>query len=275
MIYTIEELKFGGKYHDAFWTEKNPFAYISICLANCTCMVVGDCLATGDPIPISQNCNANNFHKNLANGWIAIPFNPSNVEVGDILEWTDGVHVARVGDIVNGKILVNSSWYTGIHGVAVYNKEWDIRPFNSKKEVSDFMSSNYPTRFYHCWDLERENSGIGYAPKYILKMPNVFPSEAEDKNKDQIYVSTNEQNVRQTPNGIILGTAQKGYYDVISKAITDHVWYETRYGYIAGVEGRVEFIEADIDLKKRIAELERLNKKYLNAIEKAKKDLEV
>ena len=239
--------------------------------------MVGDCLATNDPVPISKPCNANNFHKNLANGWTAIPFNVNNVKVGDILEWTDGCHVARVADIVNGTILLNCSWYTGIHGVAVYNDEWDIRPFTSKKQVSDFMIENYPTRFYHCWDLNREISGIkNIPPAYILVKPNRFPSEEQNTNVDQILVRTDEQNVRQEPNGLILGTASYGFYDVISRELTtNYVWYETRYGYIAGVEGRVEFIEANIDYKKRIAELERLNKKYLNAIEKAKKDLEV
>ena len=277
MILTLEDIKYGGKYHSSFWdVNKNFFVSISNCVANCTCYVVGDCLVTGDPVPVSRPCNANNFHNNLANGWYSIPFNVNNVKVGDIIEWTDGCHVARVADISNGKILLNCSWYTGIHGVAVYNGSWDTRPFSSLEQVWDFMSTNYPTRTFHCWELEREIAGVGYEPKYILVKPTTFPSEEQNSNVDQILVKTDEQNVRQTPNGTILGVASHGYYDVISKEVaSNYLWYETKYGWIAGVEGRVEFIEANIDYKKRIAELERLNKKYLTAIQKAQKDLEV
>ena len=261
MRYTIEDLKYGGKYHSSFWdANRNFFVSITNCLANCTCEVVGDCLVTGDPVPVSKPCNANNFHNNLANGWYAIPFNIKNVRVGDILEWTDGCHVARVAEIVDGKIMLNCSWYTGVHGVAIYNGSWDNRPFNSLQQVSDFMIENYPTRFYHCWELERENAGVGYSPRYILVKPNKIEADTEDKNVDQILVKTNEQNVRDNPNGNIVGTASSGYYNVYG-SVDDgkYVWYQIKDKlYIAGVEGRVEYIEGDGDierLKRENAEL--------------------
>ena len=281
MEYKLKDLIYGGKYHDAFWGEENIFVSITNCLANCTCEVYGDCLATGTPVPISKTCNANNFHKNLTNGWTCLDFDRSKISVGDIIEWTDGCHVARVAKIENGTIYLNCSWYTGIHGVAVYNGSWDTRPFSSLKEVSDFMSTNYPTRFYHCWDLDREINGVGYQPRYVLKMPNSIPSDGQNTDIDQIHVLTNEQNVRVSPStkAEIVGVAQEGYYDVLgSQTAENYVWYATRYGWIAGVDKRVVFIEADTDikkLKKRIAELEKENGKLRNAINKAIKDLEV
>jgi len=262
MEYKIDDLVYGAKYHDSFWSTKNIFVSISNCLANCTCMVYGDCLATDTPVPIARSCNANNFHNNLANGWSCIDFDLSKIAVGDIIEWTNGCHVARVSKIVDGVVYVNASWYTGIHGVAVYDGHWDTRPFNSLEEVSDFMSTHYPTRFYHCWDLDREIKGIGYQPRYILKQPNMIAADGEDKSVDQIYVSTNEQNVRDEPYGVIIGTASSGYFNVYGSAVDNYTWYQIRNDmWIAGVKGAVTFIEGEDDIKKLKRENAKLKEK--------------
>ena len=158
MSYTIDEIKFGGRYHPFFWGDMNPNATISNGIANCTTFTYGDCLVDGWT-PVSRIVNANNWHS-VANGEV-IPFDITLVEEGDVLEWVSGCHVAKVDRIENGKIYLNCSWYTGVHGVAVYNGSWDTRPFSSLQELSDFMFANYPTRAYHNWNFEQECKGVG------------------------------------------------------------------------------------------------------------------
>ena len=132
------------------------------------------------------------------------------------------------------------------------------------------------------WSLERENSGVGASPRYIIRRPNVIKADGEDKAIDQIKVLTNEQNVRTAPNtnSQIVGVAQSGFYDVYG-TFNDgkYTWYQIKETlYIAGVNGRVEFIESEDDIKKLKREIELLKKRnsqLMNAIELARKDLEV
>ena len=278
-MFTLDEIKYGGKYHPFFWEDMNPYASIQNGLGNCTNMTYGDCLIDGWT-PITKAPNANNWHL-YANGEV-IPFDISLVKVGDVIEWVEGCHVARVDEIINGMPYLNCSWYTGIHGVAKYDGEWDKRPFTSMQQLSDFMVNNYPTRMYHHWSLERENSGVGASPRYIIRRPNVIKADGEDKAIDQIKVLTNEQNVRTAPNtnSQIVGVAQSGFYDVYG-TFNDgkYTWYQIKETlYIAGVNGRVEFIESEDDIKKLKREIELLKKRnsqLMNAIEMARKDLEV
>ena len=278
-MFTLDEIKYGGKYHPFFWEDMNPYASIQNGLGNCTNMTYGDCLIDGWT-PITKAPNANNWHL-YANGEV-IPFDISLVKVGDVIEWVEGCHVARVDEIIDGMPFLNCSWYTGIHGVAKYDGEWDKRPFTSLQQLSDFMVNNYPTRMYHHWSLERENSGVGASPRYIIRRPNVIKADGEDKAIDQIKVLTNEQNVRTAPNtnSQIVGVAQSGFYDVYG-TFNDgkYTWYQIKETlYIAGVNGRVEFIESEDDIKKLKREIELLKKRnsqLMNAIEMARKDLEV
>ena len=278
-MFTLDEIKYGGKYHPFFWEDMNPYASIQNGLGNCTNMTYGDCLIDGWT-PITKAPNANNWHL-YANGEV-IPFDISLVKVGDVIEWVEGCHVARVDEIIDGMPYLNCSWYTGIHGVAKYDGEWDKRPFASMQQLSDFMVNNYPTRMYHHWSLERENSGVGASPRYIIRRPNVIKADGEDKAIEQIKVLTNEQNVRTAPNtnSQIVGVAESGFYDVYG-TFNDgkYTWYQIKETlYIAGVNGRVEFIESEDDIKKLKREIELLKKRnsqLMNAIEMARKDLEV
>lgn len=278
MITSIKGLEYGGKYNKFFWDiNNNPLASIKNCLPNCTCFVIGDILSDGLPMPVNPVRNANQWHLYLTNGWTLHNFDIKNVQVGDILEWTNGCHVARVSHIEdNGTIFVSGSFYTGIHGKAMYEGEFDTRDgLNSLKEVSDFMITNYPTRFFHFWTLENENSWVGSSPRYILRQPQniIYPVE-RNTNVNQIEVLTNEQRIRNS-NNEIMGIAKKGFYNVLDikhSTKNEYEWYEIAEDrYIAGVEGRVVYLEADNDLKallKENAELKADIKKIYKIIER-------
>ena len=271
MITDIKGLEYGGKYHKYFWDPSvNPEATIRDGLADCTCFVLGDVAYDGLPRPVSPIPNANKWHTCVTNGWSVIQFDKDKVELGDIIEWENGCHVARVTKIQDGTIFISGSFYTGMHGKAWWNGSFDTRTFTSLQEMSDWMIQNYPVRFFHYWSLENENSWVGYSPSYILKKPQSITPVKRDTSKDQIKVLTNEQNIR-TANNEIVGIAAKGYYNVIRivhSTKNNYDWYEVEPDrYIAGVEGRVVYYPADNSndeeirrLQARIAELEKILK---------------
>lgn len=256
MITSIKGLEYGGKYHRFFWdVVNNPLATIKNCLANCTTFVIGDILVDNLPIPVTEIGNANTWHLHITNGWTLHDFEYSKVQIGDVIEWTNGCHVARVTKIVNGQIYISGSFYTGIHGKATWDDKFDTRDgLNSLKEVSDFMITNYPTRFFHHWEIENENIWVKDSPRYILRPPTsiiVEPVE-RDESVDQIEVLTNQQYIR-TNDNVIVGVAQKGYYNVLQikhSTKNEYDWYEVADDrYIAGVEGRVVFLKAENTLE--------------------------
>lgn len=259
MITSIKGLEYGGKYNKFFWDIKyNSNATIQNCLPNCTTFVIGDILNDGLPIPVNPIRNANQWHLYLTNGWTKLDYNIDNVQVGDILEWTNGCHVARVSHIENGIVFVSGSFYTGIHGKAMWDKKFDTRDgLNSLQEVSDFMIQNYPVRFFHYWTLVNENVWVGSEPTYILRQPQIVEPVARDESRNQIEVLTNEQNIRNSQNQIV-GVAQKGYYNVLRithSSKNDKDWYEVEDDkYICGVEGRVEYLPTHFDEYQRLKE---------------------
>lgn len=260
MKYSLNDVIYGGSLHYRLW-ENNPNATVPNCIPNCTTLAYGLC----DIKPVSKIVNASNWHNYLINGWTVQKFDRSKVKQGDIIEWVKGVHVAYVDLVNEDGIFLHSSWYTGDHGVAIWDGNFDTRSFSTLKQVSDFMSANYPTRMYHYWDLDREIKGIGSEPEYLLVAPSserIYPVE-ENPNVDQIHVLTDVQNVRDNDNHIV-GIAEHGYYNVLQKKLSHgYVWYEVYPNkYIAGVDGRVEFIEASDEiskLKKEIAQLKKEN----------------
>ena len=277
MITSIKGLEYGGKYHRYFWdVSVNPLATIPNCLANCTMFVIGDILADGLPMPVSYIGNANTWHLHLTNGWTLHEFDYKKVQVGDILEWTNGCHVARVTKIDKGQIYISGSFYTGIHGKATWEGSFDTRDgLNSLKEVSDFMITNYPTRFFHHWELENENVWVGASPRYIIRKSgsNIDPVE-RDESVDQIEVLTNEQYIR-TNDNVIVGVAQKGFYNVLDikhSTKNKYEWYEVADDrYIAGVEGKVIYLKAENEisaLRKENAQLKADMKKIYKILER-------
>lgn len=260
MITSIKGLEYGGKYSKYFWDiNNNPLASVKNCLPNCTCFVIGDVLSDGLPKPVDPVRNANQWHLFLTNGWTLLDFNREYVQTGDILEWTNGCHVARVSHIEdNGTIYISGSFYTGIHGKAMYKGEFDTRDgLNSMQEVSDFMLTNYPTRFFHFWTLENENKWIGGEPRYILRAPKVLEPVERDESKNQIEVLTNEQNIRNSENEIV-GVAQKGYYNVLRithSSKNDKDWYEVADDkYICQIDNRVVYLPTNLSEVERLRE---------------------
>lgn len=276
MKYSLNDLKYGGKCHAFFWGDLNPNATISNGLANCTTLAYGDCMLDGWQ-PVSKIVNANKWH-NYALGTV-LPFDRNSIQKGDVLEWINGCHVAKVDSVEDG-IMLNCSWYTGEHGVAVWNGSFDTRHFESLQQMSDFFITNYPTRFYHYWSLDDECRGVGDEPQYIIRRMPMLEPDDENTSIDQIHVLTSEQNVRTAPNGDVVMTARSGFYNVYGQFNDGrYIWYNVKENlWIAGVNGRVDYIESDSDIDKLKREIELLSKRnaeLMIAINKAKKDLEV
>lgn len=278
MEYTIKDLVYGGKYHFAFWDPKyNSNATITNGLGNCTTAVIGFCLAEGDPIPVSHIVNASNWDAYLTNGYTKIPFDQTKIKVGDIIQWKANCHVAKVASIKDGTVYVNASFYTGEHGVSVWNGEYDTRTsFNSLQELSDFMSNNYPDRFYHCWPLDRESSAVGGDPENIFVRPTQFLPVERNENVDQVETTDTTLRIRTAPNlkAQIVGHVGLGYYNVLKTVDASKEdreaeagltkWYEINSGaWIGNVTTEYLPASGDEDIKKIIEEY---TEKLLKAI---------
>lgn len=278
MIHSTQDFIYHGIFDNFFWNkELNPNATVPNGLANCTTMAYGLTImeAIGDVDafrPVSRIASAMYWHKYLINGWTFIPYDREKVNVGDIIEWVDHCHVAKVIARNGDKMIVGSSFYTGEHGKAYYDGGYDTRSFSSLEELSDFMYENYPWRFYHEQTIEDESRSVGGEPQYILVKPYpVLPVE-EDTSVNQIYVYTNEQNIRNNANDIC-GVARMGYYNVIGTKVNNgYIWYEVQPDrYIAGVKGRVEFIPAITEYDKLRAENAELKADMQKIMEIAKR----
>lgn len=257
--YNVEDFTYEGKYKKYCWDVKyNPNATIENGLADCTTMAIAFTYINNLPYPVSRIASANNWHNLLINGWKSKSY-PCEVKVGDIIEWDSHVHVATVIDIKEGEPILGCSWYTGEHGVSVYNGRYDTRPFSSLKELSDFMYSNYPFRMYHECSLYEESRRVGGMPERVLSAPIYFPV-GENKNVNQIETLTNEQYVRDE-NLKVVGVARKGFFNVIGSIKENYTWYEIEPNrYVALVKDRVKYIPADNELEILRSKLERIKK---------------
>lgn len=263
MKYTINDLAYGGKYHNQCWNPQfNKEATIPNALANCTAAVIAFCLIERDPLPVSVISDASNWHNYLTNGWRCIDFDERKVKVGDIIQWTDKCHVCKVADIVDGTIYINGSFYTGEHGVAYYNGKYDTRTmFKSLQELSDFMVNEYPTRFYHHWTLDKESQMVGGRPEHIFVRPDIVSSVERNTNVNQIQTTDEGLRIRTEPslNGEIVGHVEKGFYNVIQEHEADgFTWYEIASGRWCANVSTIYLPKQD-DI---IAEIER----YFNAM---------
>ena len=251
MKYSLNDLSYSGKYSRYFWDKNyNPNADITNGLANCTTFVFGDCIRESEYLrPVSVIKSASVWDKYLINGWECRDFDKTQLKVGDILQWVNKCHVARVADIINGTVFVSASWYTGEHGKSIYNGKYDTRnSIHSLEELSDFMIRNYPTRFYHYWTLEEEMQGVGGTPEHYFSMPTTISPVPRDTEVNQIEATDNTLRVRLAPNldGEFYCFIRKGYYNVLSvvKATAEdkakveglECWYEIASGkYCANI----------------------------------------
>lgn len=218
MRYTVNDLAYNGKYHKQFWDKAfNPNADIENGLANCTTAVIGFCLVENDPYPVSMIKTASKWDEVLINDWKEIPFDPETVRIGDIIQWKEKCHVAKVADIIDGKIYINGSFYTGDHGKAYYDNDYDSRSFKSLAELSDFMIRNYPERFYHFWSLEKESSLVGGSPEKIFVRPDTLIPTERNTSINQIETTDNTLRIRTQPNlsSSVIGHVSVGFYNVL------------------------------------------------------------
>ena len=276
MKYTINDLSFGGKYHDACWNPKyNKEANIQNALANCTTAVIAFCLIEKNPLPVSTIANASNWHNLLINGWRCIDFDKSKVKVGDIIQWVDKCHVCKVADIVDGTIYINGSFYTGEHGVAYYNGKYDTRNrFNSLQDLSNFMTSEYPTRFYHYWTLDKEAQMTGGQPEHILVCPDTITPTERNTNVDQIQTTDDTLRIRTKPSleADVVGHVQVGYYNVIaSKKVDGYTWYQLATDRWCADISTI-YLPAEDDILK---DLERIYKTITARIDEKEKENEI
>ena len=243
MITNINSAVYDSKY---YWDINiNPNATISNCLPNCTTLVYGAVLQSGHLPLVRYIKNAGCFDEVLTNGWIAKEYDKDKLEIGDVIEWKDKNHVAIVSKIEENKVIISGSYYTGEHGKSIYNGSYDPRTsFASLEQVNDFMLLNYPTRYFHCWDIDEEMKRVGGLPELMLMHP--LYSVKRDTTRNQIEVLTFEQNVRDEHNNIVR-KAEKGFFNILStKNDGSYTWYEVEKNrYIAGVEGRVVYLEAN------------------------------
>lgn len=258
--YKVEDFTYEGKYKKYCWDiNYNPNATIENGLANCTTMAIAFSYILQTPYPVSRIASASNWHNLLINGWKSKPYGSTQLKVGDIIEWSDRVHVATVIEMKEGEPYLGCSWYTGEHGVSVYNGRYDTRPFSSLKELSDFMYQNYPYRMYHECSLYEESNRVGGMPERVLSAPIYFPV-GENKNNNQIETLTNEQYVRDE-NFKVVGVARKGFYNVIGHKENNYTWYEIEPNrFVALVNGRVRYIPADNEVEILRSKLERIKK---------------
>lgn len=273
MITDIKKVVYDVKY---FWDLKyNPNATIQNALPNCTTLAYGLIIADGKLPPVKTITNAGTWDSVLSNGWIAVDYSKDNIEVGDILQWKKKGHVATISRISEDKIIVSSSFYTGEHGCSIYNGKYDTRnSFKSLKQLSDFMLENYKNRYFHCWDIDEEFKWVSGVAEKILKHP--LYSVKENKSKNQIEVLTFEQNVRDKKNNI-LKKAEKGFFNVLSTTeMNGMLWYEVEKNkYIAQVDGRVVYHEAQSDDNKELEELKKENQELKRILKEINKLSEV
>lgn len=275
MRYNINDLAYGGRFHNECWNPQfNKEATIPNALANCTAAVIAFCLIERDPLPVSVISDASNWHNYLTNGWRFIDFDERKVKVGDIIQWTDKCHVCKVADIVDGTIYINGSYYTGEHGVAYYQGKYDTRSrFTSLQELSDFMTENYPTRFYHYWTLDKESQMVGGKPEHILVRPETVSPVERNTNVNQIQTTDEGLRIRTAPSleGEIVGHVQVGYYNVLqTKEADGYTWYEiAKDRWCADVS--TIYLPAEDDALK---ELERIFKSITAKIDEKDKELQ-
>lgn len=246
--------------------EINKLATVENCLPNCTALVWG-CAK-----PVSTIRDARSWHKYLINGWTSVPYSQykSQIKVGDVIEWEAGNHVAIVSEM-REEPWISGSFYTGIHGKAMYDGSYDTRDgLTSLKQVNDYFITKYSYRFFHFVPLSEESKWCGSEPDYVLVSPTSIEPVKRDSSKNQAYVGTTGLRLRTAPNldGDIRGTVPIGYYNVEKIKGGDFgegdTWFKVGDYYFASVQGVIYYPKEEIaPLDEMIKLMEQMQESYL------------
>jgi surface antigen len=186
--------------------------------------------------------NAKKWYKNYKEPYYPIPVDKGYIPVvGDIIVFNGNYgHVA----------VIETDEGEGEYLVSQYN-------------------SNYSEEFsIEHWYTDGRLNGTG-DPIGYLHFGKVDTQE-QDNSKNQIYVSTNLQNIRYEAdiNSLVVGCSDIGYYNVVKTITTEnYTWYQIGFNeFIAGVKNRVLFIPktTETDYKKKYSELKKKIKEILN-----------
>lgn len=130
--------------------------------------------------------------------------------------------------------------FTGNYGhVAIYEGNNQITDYNRIKPLEFDIAS---------WDKGQILKGSPYntgKPIGYLHLPQTKPVD-RDETRNQIKVNTVEQYLRDKPNGNIISYCFDGYFNVLETKEDKYTWYRIdKDTWIAGVSGRVEFLQAN------------------------------
>lgn len=177
---TLSHFEYGaGSWSKYYWDDDyNPGATFQLCLANCTTMAYGRPLENGYPAPVTQFRNANNWHNyvNTADDWVLLNYsNGMTLYPGDIVEW-QAQHVAVVEETGTDPH-VSASWYTDDNGHAYGNRTVAVMGGSTLQDVSNWMVSHHPNRFYRYVLLSSENNNAGghAPPRYVIRYQGTPP----------------------------------------------------------------------------------------------------
>lgn len=198
---SVTGIRYGQTNDKYYWDYSwNPGAYFDsslntydLALPNCTTYAWGRVREMGAPGPITGWHNASAWHAYLTNGWTYVSYSLANLEVGDIVEWTSGNHVAVVEKIEGSTVYVSQSYYCDDNGQATANYRSSSLWGSTKASVDNYGYSHWPSRYFNYGLIT--SAGLGY-PQYILKNPvtysdtqfKFFISKRKNKRRRIIYV---------------------------------------------------------------------------------------
>lgn len=207
---TYNGIEYGGSASRYYWSASfNPYAYPSICLANCTCYAVGrqaeaglssavDFAAAQSDLGGLPSAWQFHWYPNTAAGWISGNFagNNSKLKPGDLVIWSDNTngntrnHVAVIEEVFSSRRWrISESLYTEGNG---------IRATANFTSISNWMINNVPGRFFTSRILDLDNPSPSWYgeqwPDYVLYLNvpvnkfSFFASKKRPLRRRMLYV---------------------------------------------------------------------------------------
>lgn len=113
------------------------------------------------------------------------------------------------------------------HLTANVGKYYGFKRNSNGKWVFAYAKSLTPEEAFY---LDTNHTEVLNAKGYKFKKYTVLTPVKRDKTKEQIEVIVSDLNVRDKPNGKILGYATKGIYNVLNVKTDTYTWYEVEKG---------------------------------------------